>query len=365
MCEIRAQKKMFVFLAQLPIFLPHLKVNPMTAHTFKVFPFRAYDGFGCNLWRLKQDAATPRGPVLLVHGAGVSANIFNPPNTRNLLDVLAEAGYDVWLENWRASTEFAPNQWDLDQAAAHDHPAAVAEVLRVTGSATLKAVIHCQGSTSFMISAVRGLVPEVTTVISNAVSLHPVVPRLSGAKLRYLLPFVKSLTPYLNPHWGKEAPNGTARFFRTLVEMTHWEKDTRVGKMVSFTYGAGHPALWELDNLSPETLEWITGEFGCVPVSFFAHIRKCVEAGALVSRDGSRHYAKTRPATDARFVFFAGKKNKCFLSASQEESFRYFDRLKPGFHQLYEYDQYSHLDIFFGKHADRDIFPAMVRELNE
>ena len=336
----------------------------MTLHSFEVYPFRAYDGFVCNLWRLRNDADTPRGPVMLVHGAGVSANIFNPPNTSNLLDALARAGYDVWLENWRGSIVFQPNQWDLDQVAENDHPAAVAEILRQTQASSLKAIIHCQGSTSFMISAVRGLVPEVSTILSNAVSLHPVVPAFSNFKLRYLLPFVRSLTDYLNPAWGLHAPNGTARFFRTMVELTHWENDTKVGKMTSFTYGAGHPALWELENLSPETKSWIQESFKAVPISFFEHIKKCVRAGVLVSRDGSRNYGKMHPATSARFVFFTGKRNKCFLSKSQEESFAFFNRLQPAFHQLYEYEDYSHLDIFFGKNADKDIFPVMIRELN-
>lgn len=301
---------------------------------------------------------------MLVHGAGVSANIFNPPNTTNLLDVLAEAGYDVWLENWRGSIVFPPNQWDLDQVAINDHPAAVEEVLRVTGAPDLKAIIHCQGSTSFMISAVSGLVPRVRTIVSNAVSLHPVVPGFSDFKLGYLLPFVRTLTPYLNPHWGIDAPGMTARFFRAMVAMTHWEKDTMVGKMVSFTYGAGHPALWELENLTPETMQWIQEEFGAVPVSFFKHIKKCVQAGVLVSVDGARDYGAAAPATDARFIFFTGKRNKCFLPESQRESFSFFDRLRPGFHQLHGYDTYSHLDIFFGKNSAKDIFPVMIRELN-
>lgn len=336
----------------------------MTTHAFDVYPFRAYDGFSCNLWRLKNDAATPRGPVMLVHGAGVSSNIFNPPNPKNLITLLAEAGYDVWLENWRASILLDPNQWDLDQAAENDHPAAVAEVIRQTGANNLKAIIHCQGSTSFMISAVRGLVPQVDTVLSNAVALHPVVPGFSEVKLRFLLPLIKPVTAFLNPHWGVDAPDLKARVFRDLVALTHWEKDTLAGKMVSFTYGAGHPALWELENLTDVTKNWITGEFGPVPMSFFEHIGKCTRAGALVSADGSLNYTTDRPRTNARFAFFTGKKNKCFLSESQRITYAFFNRLRPDFHRIYEYDDYSHLDIFFGKKSDIDIFPAMVRELN-
>jgi hypothetical protein len=80
---------------------------------FDIIPFKAYDGFECNLWRLKHDHSKHRGPVMLVHGAGVRANIFNPPNEVNMLDMLADAGYDVFLENWRASTEFSPNKWSV------------------------------------------------------------------------------------------------------------------------------------------------------------------------------------------------------------------------------------------------------------
>jgi poly(3-hydroxyalkanoate) synthetase len=135
----------------------------------------------------------PKGPVLLVHGAGVRANIFSPPVETTFVQFLLAHGYDVWLENWRASIDFAPNLWSLDQAALYDHPAAVNTVLSITGAATLKAVIHCQGSTSFMMSAVAGLVPQVTTIVSNAVSLHPVVPWFSALKINIAAAAIKLL----------------------------------------------------------------------------------------------------------------------------------------------------------------------------
>jgi hypothetical protein len=336
----------------------------MSNHTFDIIPFKAYDGFECNLWRLKYDGSKHRGPVMLVHGAGVRANIFNPPNEINLLDMLAEAGYDVYLENWRSSTEFQANKWDLDVVAKNDHPAAIQKVCEVSGSDTCKAIIHCQGSTSFMISAVEGLVPKVTTIITNAVSLHPVVPAWSRVKLDVILEMAGLITDYINPRWGDDAPDFRSKLFKALVLSTHFEKDTTVGKFVSFTYGAGFPALWELENLSNETKEWIRNEFGPVPIHFFRHIRKGVHNGSLVSVDGSKHYMDAKPATDARFVFFAGKLNKCFKSNSQVNSFEYFNNLKPDYHKLHVFDTYSHLDIFLGRNAHKDIFPVMIEELN-
>jgi len=336
----------------------------MSDHAFDIIPFKAFDGFECNLWRLKHPGSKERGPVILVHGAGVRANIFNPPNNVNLLDMLAEAGYDVFLENWRASTELPANNWDLDVVAKNDHPAAVRKVCEITGAERCKAIIHCQGSTSFMISAVLGLVPQVKTIVTNAVSLHPLVPAWSRVKLDVMLELLRPVTDYLNPHWGDDSPDFRSKFLKALVLITHFEKDTPVGKFVSFTYGAGFPALWELNNLNDETKEWIRSEFGRVPFTFFRHIRKGVHKGSLVSVDGVKNYTDAEPATEARFIFFAGRLNKCFKSESQVNSFNYFNRLRPGYHKLYLYDTYSHLDIFLGKNAHKDIFPVMIDELN-
>ena len=109
-----------------------------------VVPVRARDGFELSLINARGWQRPEKGPVLLVHGAGVRANIFRAPSGGTIVDGLIGAGYDVWLENWRASIDFAPNEWTLDQAALHDHPASVETVVRETGSPEVKAIIHCK-----------------------------------------------------------------------------------------------------------------------------------------------------------------------------------------------------------------------------
>jgi hypothetical protein len=304
-----------------------------------------------------------------VHGAGVRANLFQAPVRRTIVDALLEEGYDVWLENWRASIDVAATDWTLDEAALYDHPAAVRTVLAHTGAERLKAIIHCQGSTSFMMSAVAGLIPEVDTIVANAVSLHPVVPSWSRFKLRFALPVVGKAIDALNPAWGNAPPGVTPKLLTFAVKATHRECDNTVCRLVSFTYGSGTPALWRHENLDAATHdEFIPQEFGRVPVSFFRQMSRCVQRGHLVA-DRSLpglpdDYTATPPKTDARFVLLAGEHNRCFLPESQRRTFEYLDRLAPGRHTLHVIPGYSHLDAFLGAHAARDVFPLIIEELS-
>ena len=344
--------------------------SPQTpSYVEQLIPFTTADGFELNLIRVRGEKPPTRGPVLLVHGAGVRANLFRAPVETNFVDALIAAGYDVWMENWRASIDLPPNLWTLDQVALYDHPAAVKKVVEETGCDTVKAVIHCQGSTSFMMSLIAGLVPQVDTVVSNAVSLHTIVPQWAAFKLRYVVPPVRWLTEYVNPHWGVCAPTLTAKLITGIVRLSHHECDNTVCKMVSFTYGSGRPALWRHENLNGATHDWIKNEFGHVPLSFFRQMSRCVRRKHLVAVDGleglPEDFAAREPQTKARIAFFAGKENRCFLPVSQLESHRHFCSFGRRDHTLHVIPGYSHLDVFIGKNAARDVFPLMLKELDQ
>jgi len=335
----------------------------------RLVSYVARDGVSCNLINVRGERPPHRSPVLLVHGAGVRANIFRAPVETTLIDYLIERGHDVWLENWRGSIEFAPNQWDLDTVALNDHPAAVEMVVRETGAENIKAVIHCQGSTSFTMSAMAGLVPQVTTIVSNAVSLHTVLPRWSKIKILFTLPLLRALTDYLNPQWGRNPPTLAAKAISLMVLMAHHECRNPVCKQVSFTYGSGFPALWSHENLNDATHDWLSDEFAAVPMSFFAQMAQCVRRGNLVSvcghKDLPADFAAQPPKTDARFAFFTGNNNRCFLPESQVRTFDWFNAQRRGYHSLCVLPSYGHLDVFMGKNSARDVFPLIAAELEK
>ncbi|WP_425101311.1 alpha/beta fold hydrolase [Tropicibacter sp. S64] len=334
----------------------------------RVVPFVTEDGLTLNVTQILGPEPPVKPPVLLVHGAGVRGGIFDAPVETTIIDALLGAGHDVWLENWRASIDVPLCDWTLDQAAVYDHPEAVQTVLRETGAESIKAVIHCQGSTSFTMSALAGLVPQVDTIVSNAVSLHPVVPPWSRMKLRLAVPVLARLMRSMNPGWGDETPWIMPRLLGLMTRATHHECDNTACRLVSFTYGAGAPALWRHENLNDETHDrFIQTEFGHVPLSFFRQIRACEAAGHLVSEQTFGRlpgdFASAPPRSDARWTFFAGAENKCFLPESQRRSFAWFDGHAPGRHALHVIPGYSHLDIFIGKDAARDVFPQMIAAL--
>jgi alpha/beta hydrolase family protein len=346
----------------------------MTAGTHdEAVPFEAADGRTGNVLHVVRagapgaPSAPARGPVLLVHGAGVRANIFRAAVPVTVVDALLDDGFDVWLENWRASIDLQPSQWTLDEAAVFDHPAAVRTVLEHTGRDSLKAVVHCQGSTSFMMAAVAGLLPEVTTIVSNAVSLHPVIPPLAKLKIDWFHRPVRALTRYLDPHWGVEAPDIIAAALAGWVRLTHRECANTVCRLSSFTYGVGHPTLWSHALLNEATHEWLTNEFGPVPLSFFYQMSRCVDAGYLVPAKRfpqlPDRFGVGSPRTDAAITLLAGQENRCYLPESQQRTFDYLAAHGGGQYDLHVVPRYGHLDMFMGKDASRDVFPLILDAL--
>lgn len=310
-------------------------------------------------------------PVLMVHGAGVRSKIFNAPRVEqnNLDDTLAHAGFDVWNFDWRASIDHAPNEWTLDQAAVFDFPAAIKAICHATDAAQVKALVHCQGSTSFMISLIAGLLPAVSMVVSNAVSLHPVVPPLARLKALYAVPTLGRFLPYLNPQWGISAPKGWPGFFDKYVRAIHHECNNPVCKWSSFAYGSGFPTLWRHENLTEEVHDWLSGEFAHVPMTFFKQMSKSIKAGHLVMTGEfdqlPRSVVEHAPKTDARIVLIGGSKNACFLPESQARSFDFLETHTPGKHSFHQLADYGHLDVFMGKDAPGDVFPIIVDEFRK
>jgi hypothetical protein len=364
--------------ATVPTDFPDLQAGPGPWHDCpgrpglrrRIVGARTYDGHDLTLHHIRGEAEPTAGPVLLVHGTGVRAQLFyGAPMARSVVDVLVEAGFDVWVGNWRGSIDLPECSYSLDEVARYDHPALIATVLRETGASTLKAVVHCQGSTSFALAVAGGLVPEVTDVVSNAVSFHIDVPRLSKLRMQALLPGMTLSYPGFDPQWAIRPTALRARLLALIARTVRRECREPVCQMANFTYGVGGNILWDHANLDPPTHRWLSREFGWVPTSFFRQMARCAKAGHLVAVDGFDEIpddAVARPpANHPRWTFLAGSANRCFLPRGQERSFAWLEALEPGRHRFVELPGYTHLDVFFGRHAERDVFAHVLSGLRD
>jgi hypothetical protein len=353
-----------------------------------VIPFEVHDlAFPLNLHRLRkldaqgQPVAPTRGPVLLVPGSGVRAEMYyGQPVGLSFAEVLLEAGYDVWVESWRASIDLPPNAYTLDQAAMIDHPRAVETVLEICagegGGDALKAVVHCQGSISFMMAAVAGRLDErVTQIVSSAVSLYIEVRGTTWLKQRLAVPTVGRLFTWADAQWAIRPVTPAAALFAATAKRMERPCGNPPCQMANFMYGSGWDVL--LRHRDPEGQPWVadavhewTGrELGYTPMSLIAQIAESSRHGHIVPSSPRpagtpASYLFPAPRTRAQITFVAGDHNNMFRWEGQRRAKEFFDQagrrgqadfvLLPGF---------GHLDTFWARQAPELAYPAILAGL--
>jgi hypothetical protein len=375
---------------------PQFQPLPGTGLARAIVEFTVPDlDFPLNLHRLRRlgDDGLPEepslGPVLLVPGSGVRAEMFyGQPVGLSCAEYLLELGYDVWVETWRASIDLPPNDYTLDHAAIHDHPLAVAKILSVceaeraaagdAGEApvALKAVVHCQGSISFMMAAVAGWIdPRVTHIVSSAVSLFIDVTESTWIKQRLAMPVVATFFTGLDAQWGIRPTTPAAGLFAAGAKLMERPCGNPTCQVANFMYGSGWDVLFRHrdDNDDPWVLdavhEWSGREVGYTPLSLIAQVAESSRHGYIVPSPAPPPgtppaYLARPPATRAQITFIAGDHNNMFRWQGQHRAARFFDEaLGPGQADFVALPGFGHLDTFWGRDAPAVTFPVIAAGL--
>jgi choline dehydrogenase-like flavoprotein len=144
------------------------------------YPITTPDGVGLRLTRYRGD---DKGPVIVVHGAGVWSGMFLLPTVdEHFIQYLVINGYDAWLLDWRASIQLPLSQFTLDQAAENDFPAAIAFIRDRTRADSVQAVVHCAGASAFFMALAEGYLPDVRCVSCSQIALHYAAPPATEIK---------------------------------------------------------------------------------------------------------------------------------------------------------------------------------------
>jgi cholesterol oxidase len=305
------------------------------------------------------------GPVLLVHGLGVSSLIFSIDTIEtNLLEFLYVHGFDVWLLDFRASIDLPASnmQFSGDDVATRDYPAAVAKVRELTGSPTVQIVAHCFGSTTFCMAMLAGL-DGVRSAVCSQIAAHIIAPEATHLKTGFHLPDfldklgIRSLTAaaQADENWLERLYDRALRLY-PLEESCH----NPVCRRIAFMYAP----LYHHAQLNDATHEAMHEMFGTACITAFEHLGRMTRAGHLVDATGRDSYMPNLKRLAIPISFIHGAENECFLPLSTQIT---YDALrKENGTALYErhlIPGYGHIDCIFGKSAAVDVFPFILDHL--
>lgn len=331
------------------------------------------DGVELRLTRIK---GGNKGPVILVHGAGVHSGMFALPTVdENFPAYLARNGYDTWLLDWRASILLPLRQFTLDDSARYDFPAAVKKIREVTGARDVQAVVHCAGAISFFMSLASGALDgSIRCVSCSQIALHYEGALAAEVKSAIHVPDLLAGAghEYLSATEDPAHPTFQA-MLGTMVDLVHHECTSTVCHRITFLYGH----LYEHANLNVSTHERLEEQFGKCNITAFRHLAQLMRRGTAARYDygtaeNKRRYGSEEPPTyldpthlRIPITFVSGEKNKCFLPDSTARTFGWL-REKNGdaLYKRHTVPGYGHIDGFMGSRANQDVFPLFKEQLD-
>jgi len=337
-----------------------LRVGPPELH-----PFETSDGKVLQLTRYRGGR---KGPLLMVHGAGVASSIFSTDLIEtNLLEAMYASGYDCWLLDYRVSIALPHSEEPSngDQIAAIDHPEAVRYIREATGSGTIQAMVHCYGSTTFFMAMLRGL-QGVRSIVASQIACDVVAPTLTKLKSGLHLPSVlrllgvDSLTAYTdaNTDWKEVLYDKAIELLPLPVEE---RCDSAVCHRISFMYGL----LYEHSQLTQRFHDYLHELFGVLNTDTFEHLAMIVRKGHLVSSTGDDVYMPHLERLNLPICFIHGANNACYLPESTRLTFdKLCDANGRAHYTRHVIPDYGHIDCIFGKNAARDVYPLILQHLD-
>ncbi|TDN63508.1 alpha/beta fold hydrolase [Paraburkholderia sp. BL10I2N1] len=345
---------------------PRVK-RPLRAPLPQVSFFDTEDGKRLRLTRYQ---GGDRGPVLLIHGSGVSSRMFATDMIgTNLVEYLCALDYDVWLVDLRTSIELpsAAEPTNGDLVAKYDIPAAVAKVIELSGQASIQVVAHCFGAVALTMSLLsrQDRLKGVRSVVLSQVSAHLDPPLLGEIKAGLHVPQllehlgIKDMTAFTqHANWPKNLLDEALRVY----PVEHDEEcDNAICHRATFMYGLLYEHA-QLDELLHQNLQELLGVHD---VALFSHLAAIVRAGHLVNAEGEDVYMNDLDGLNRPIAFIHGAENRVYAPASTEKTYNMLvGAFGPDNYERHVIDGYGHLDCMFGKNAAADVYPYIARQLN-
>ena len=307
-----------------------------------------------------------RGPVLLAAGFGMSATSFLLDTVpTNLVEHLVEAGYDVWLFDYRASIDLPSSRtaFTLDDIATDDWPTAVAEVRRVTGATSVQALGHCVGSVSLMMALAAGLT-DVRSAVCMQFTLHPSTSSLNqfkaAARVDRMMRRIGLDT--VAPLSGLNLPNTALDLLLRGVPMPRAERCGKaLCRWINAIYGCTH-AHSQLDDATHDALDDL---FGVGDLTALGHMGTIMQRRLAVDAGGDDVYTRHPERLRLPILLVQGDKNYIFRPPGSMRTLRWLQTAnEPALYERAVLPGYAHLDALIGRDAATDVYPLISGHLD-
>ncbi|MFF3415952.1 alpha/beta hydrolase [Streptomyces sp. NPDC002698] len=338
-------------------------------------PFHAGDGVRLGLTRVG-GGERDRPAVLLLHGHTASADMFLLPETRNLVDVLLDDGYEPWLLDWRGSRRLPYNEtgqrYTYDDVALHDIPDAVARIRERIGDRPLFVVAHCIGSLALSLSLTAGLVPGLAGVVSQGVFLTPKLAGRTSLRMTVAGELLRNRIDHIPVDFRKVGLRSRYTPLFALASRGAACPDPTCQILHNSAWGSG-ASLFLHENLSETTHDRLAELLGPAPLWILPHLRRIELARSVVRWHDTDHRYRALPPNaldaaariDTPVLLLAGSENGLWLD-SQKLCHEVLAHRRPELDVSYtEIPGYGHLDTFLGRGAALDVFGHILEFLGE
>ncbi|MFG2475072.1 alpha/beta hydrolase [Streptomyces fagopyri] len=354
---------------------PHPLRHRLDPARVEEIPFRTGDGVNLALTRV-DSGERDRPAVLLLHGHTASADMFLLPETRNLVDVLLDDGYEPWLLDWRGSRRFPYNEtgrrYTYDDVALYDIPEAVSRVRERVGDRPLFVVAHCIGSLALSLSMTAGLVPGLAGVVSQGVFLTPKLAGRTSLRMTVAGELLRNRIDHIPVDFRKVGLRSKYTPLFALASRGAACPDPTCQILHNSAWGSG-ASLFVHENLADATHDRLAELLGPAPLWILPHLRRIELARTVVRWHDTDHRYRALPPNaldaaariDTPVLLLAGSENGLWLD-SQRLCHDVLARRQPQLDVSYtEIPGYGHLDTFLGRGAALDVFGHILEFLGE
>lgn len=330
-------------------------------------------------------------PVLLIHGLAQGSLIYATDTMeKNMATAMWEAGYDVWLLDYRLSNalirSIPDGGWSMEEIARYDIPAAIEHVHVAAGRRPLRVFAHCVGATVIAMAVLRGWVPagRLERVAFNAI--HPWIDPSPINRFRAALGILfRDVvgSDMLDPVLQVEPEPRQVLFDRLAYSLARFEEEPGdrhapdasvplargICDRMSFLYGR----MWRHVNLDERTHAAFGDLVGPAPGDVYRHLYYFAKRGRLTDREGRNAFLRASNIRERWMfptLFFHGEASNVFNPQSATESAVRFAMVLGGEGGAFDaakgkllvrrVEQYGHMDIVFGARAAIDVYPTLI-----